>query len=1358
MSENLGTGVSYVNEAEGYNYDTVVFQKGVPPLDSELNLVQQLKNISDQRQVSFLPSGWLTMRPFYTNSALVNKFYTQNPSGALPEFAMVNGQVIKVTNTGTSESNTNLIDLGTAPTTGNQVNGVYLEMWRSLLAPNSSANKPDPVTVVDTIYDLTAFDANNAWAVGGNGLILNTINGGTVWNVQVSGTKYQLNGVDFVTSLIGWVVGNNGFIANTSSGGSRWTALTNSSTDNLNGVYAFDQLTAWAVGDNGTILKAVNGLTFTPLSSNVTTNLRGVYFVDKLVGWVVGANGTILKTTDGGNNWLAQNSGTANNLNAVNFYDLNFGYIVGDNGTILRTCNGGGTWVSQSSQVYVNNAYTTITSNLYDVKMVPSFDVQVLGEEVTSQFNGTNKNCTVMNVPVTHGDGKGTTTNNPADIIVTVDGVPVVVDSLYGAAGQIVLHNAPRLYQTVKVTYYHKITLGTFNGKAYIVGDLNSLDTSLGTIATILETDDLGAMWNIQNSKTAYPLNAVSFVNLTTGWSAGNFSTIRYTSNGVDWNAQQSEALSRVVQRVFYEGNTGTTTYLEDDSIHPDTNIETTKRVQIQYRIRVAKSVDPANYPDAGLGSQAILSIGPNSTGIYAYTNAGPTTGDYGLYVANCPNTVDGVCWAIPMFFVNRRNSSAFDPTNNMNGTNTASSTFIRPDFLTATQVDGSDILDVRRKCFAPDLQEMLEEGFDSVSKGNLKTQLSRLSVGGDRYGTELLQMDRLGTDGGGTSIGTDPTTAYSGQVTSTVSLIKVTTTPNPLLNTTPYVFTAPAGSTGYYHIDVSQYSAMYVGGPLDGKPIPGAFSGLGTTSVTFTFSANTLVGPTIFYSISATWVSRSATSLTYIPTNPRLVQSLNTGSYSFYYNGVFEGSNKTVEQWNSGITGYQDYAVAKPSILDGSMVNMASTVEVHYFKQLTQSDISTDSKTIKIPALIPVYTTDTAGNNTQVGTYQIFTISKVNNIVSSFSYKIANQLYKDPSLYPTDPDSGKIIITSVDGFPFLPGVIIEVIGEVVSPVSGSSATRNGATVNFLPGQRGIENFCVSRVLSATTINTATNQATFTTVDGSLFEGLSTTETNTSLTQNICWVSTGTGVDFKMYPVTVVSGLGTSSIILQINGSIQWSPSGNQVEAQFTALQITKPANSLVIAYNYTPSLSVTTLPAQVSVEMVTKPSLIYISDLGSGAGSSGYPYINPLEHIPVNDNTITDDAVFNNMSPIVFNNFSVDTGFVQMPIYVPADTGDTFTLSSPTADVMGRSYFSGCSKTMTFTTEGLTKPVIRKIYVAAVIRVMASPDSKFLPGEFLLAILSRDSNTLDNFTGYIPNANSVVAVYRLPNKPMSRI
>ncbi len=70
-------------------------------------------------------------------------------------------------------------------------------------------------------------------------------------------------------------------------------------------------------------------------------SIIGVSFVSEDIGTVVGTNGTILRTTDGGESWIAQESGTDLTLWGVSFVDINNGTAVGDLGIILRTTNGG---------------------------------------------------------------------------------------------------------------------------------------------------------------------------------------------------------------------------------------------------------------------------------------------------------------------------------------------------------------------------------------------------------------------------------------------------------------------------------------------------------------------------------------------------------------------------------------------------------------------------------------------------------------------------------------------------------------------------------------------------------------------------------------------------------------------------------------------------------------------------------------------------------------------------------------------------------------------------------------------------------------------------------------------------------
>jgi photosystem II stability/assembly factor-like uncharacterized protein len=77
--------------------------------------------------------------------------------------------------------------------------------------------------------------------------------------------------------------------------------------------------------------------------------LFDVQFTDTQTGWAVGGNGTIIKTTNGGSEWIAQNSGTSTWLNAVFFLNSQTGWVAGDDGTILKTTDGGVSWDYQDS-------------------------------------------------------------------------------------------------------------------------------------------------------------------------------------------------------------------------------------------------------------------------------------------------------------------------------------------------------------------------------------------------------------------------------------------------------------------------------------------------------------------------------------------------------------------------------------------------------------------------------------------------------------------------------------------------------------------------------------------------------------------------------------------------------------------------------------------------------------------------------------------------------------------------------------------------------------------------------------------------------------------------------------------------
>ena len=83
-------------------------------------------------------------------------------------------------------------------------------------------------------------------------------------------------------------------------------------------------------------------------------------------------------------------------------------------------------------------------------------DNLVLDEDVSSYFDGTNKNFTVKNFPIVTGDGNGTVATKSTSVIATISGEPVAVASVNGLTGEVTLVTIPDVDDEVRVNYYYK--------------------------------------------------------------------------------------------------------------------------------------------------------------------------------------------------------------------------------------------------------------------------------------------------------------------------------------------------------------------------------------------------------------------------------------------------------------------------------------------------------------------------------------------------------------------------------------------------------------------------------------------------------------------------------------------------------------------------------------------------------------------------------------------------------------------------------------------------------------------------------------------------------------------------------------
>ncbi len=192
-------------------------------------------------------------------------------------------------------------------------------------------------------------DPSHGWAVGGGGVILSTNDGGQHWQPQTSGVNSVLVGLQFRGISNGWVVGGEGVILSTDDGGQHWQSNSHVVKSSINGVQFSDASHGWVVGNDGVILSSRNGGQYwQPQTSGVYSTLWSVHFSDVDKGWAVGENGIILTTSDGGQLWQPQSSGLNSALIGVQFSDASHGWVVGDQGVILVTNNGGKSWFPQS--------------------------------------------------------------------------------------------------------------------------------------------------------------------------------------------------------------------------------------------------------------------------------------------------------------------------------------------------------------------------------------------------------------------------------------------------------------------------------------------------------------------------------------------------------------------------------------------------------------------------------------------------------------------------------------------------------------------------------------------------------------------------------------------------------------------------------------------------------------------------------------------------------------------------------------------------------------------------------------------------------------------------------------------------
>jgi photosystem II stability/assembly factor-like uncharacterized protein len=242
-------------------------------------------------------------------------------------------------------------------------------------------------------------DQNRGWAVGSNGTLLATVNGGETWTTMKRPTEDALHDIYFSDEKTGWLVCERSvyllrtkdeqrtYLMSTTDGGASWKRVQLSGSDadaRLVRALFTTREHGWVFGEAGALyMTRDGGKNWLRQRSPTRYLLLGGASVDADRIWLVGAGATILQTSDGGATWRtgsligANDAATASarvRLNAVSFVEPRIGWAVGTGGRIFNTLDGGRTWRAQASNV---------TADLFDVKFLNASEGWAVGAEGT---------------------------------------------------------------------------------------------------------------------------------------------------------------------------------------------------------------------------------------------------------------------------------------------------------------------------------------------------------------------------------------------------------------------------------------------------------------------------------------------------------------------------------------------------------------------------------------------------------------------------------------------------------------------------------------------------------------------------------------------------------------------------------------------------------------------------------------------------------------------------------------------------------------------------------------------------------------------------------------------------------------
>ena len=193
--------------------------------------------------------------------------------------------------------------------------------------------------------------------------------------------------------------------------------------------------------------------------------------------------------------------------------------------------------------------------------------------------------------------------------------------------------------------------------------------------------------------------------------------------------------------------------------------------------------------------------------------------------------------------------------------------------------------------------------------------------------------------------------------------------------------------------------------------------------------------------------------------------------------------------------------------------------------------------------------------------------------------------------------------------------------------------------------------------------------------------------------------------------------------------------------------------DTLTVFYDHRPPL-IPPLPATLKVDMIAMEDALWVSNLGTGGGTRGQPWRNPLLHIPETLAGVTSDRALVNMTSLDVDGFgSFNLGLIRLPYRWEVPWEPMTTLMDVGEDDEGRPYYATANQAVAAYGDPLVTAQQHRTVRFGLARVTETAGA-FGLGELVLVGLTETANSRINRVG-ITDAASTFCAFCIPLKAL---